>query len=114
VQFTNDIGLVTSSSNPAQPSICELGEPGPGNGLYSAPIDDIGNQMDDQNDEGDRVDDGGRVADVEAKGWWKHEEGWGRDDWNMANRLKGSNTVRSDNSGSSVAWSQASWGSSEG
>ena len=69
VESTNDIGLVTSSSDPAQPSICEFGEPGPGgNELYSAPIDVIRNQMDGQNDESDGVDDGGRVADVEAKG----------------------------------------------
>ena len=48
--------------------------------------------MDGQNDEGDRVDDGGRVANVEAKGWsGRHEEGLGRDHWNTANRLRGSN-----------------------
>ena len=37
VQFTNDIGLVNSSSDLAQPSVYEFGEPRPG--------DDIGNQM---------------------------------------------------------------------
>ena len=68
VQFMNDIRLVTSSSDPAQPSICELGEPRPGNGFYSALVDDIRDKMDRQNDEGDRVDDGDRAADVEAEG----------------------------------------------
>lgn len=67
IPFTNDIGLLTSSSDPAQPHICEFGEPGPGNELYSSPIDVIGNQMDRQN-ETDGVDDGSRVVDVEAKG----------------------------------------------
>ena len=52
VQFANDIGLVTFSSNPAQPSVYEPGEPRPGDG--------IGNQRDGQNDEGNRVYDGGR------------------------------------------------------
>ena len=65
----NDIGLVTTSGDPAQPSVCEPGEPGPGNGLYSALVDDIRGQMGRQNDEGDRVDDDDRVANVEAEGW---------------------------------------------
>jgi hypothetical protein len=47
--------------------------------------------MDGQNDEGDRVDDGGRVADVEAKGWGDMR------------RAGGETIVRSDNSGSSVS-----------
>ena len=50
-QVTNNIGLVTSRSDPAQPSAVNMAS-----------------QMDSQNDEGDCVDGGGRVADVEAKG----------------------------------------------
>ena len=49
----NDIGLVTSSSDPTKPRVYELGEPRPGDGM--------GNQD-------DHVDDGGRVADVKGKG----------------------------------------------
>ena len=79
VQLTNNIVLVTSSGGPAEPSVCELRGSRPRNGLHSASIDDVGNQMDGQNDEGDCVDDGGRVADVEAKGWGRHQEDWGRD-----------------------------------
>ena len=70
VKFTNDIRLVAPSSDPAQPSIYELGEARPG--------DDIGNQMDGQNDEGDHVANGGRVTDVEVKEWCRHEGGGGQ------------------------------------
>ena len=69
MQFTNDIGFVAPSRDPAQPSVRELGKPGAGNGPYSMSIDEIWNEMDDHNDEGDRTDDGGRVTDVEAKEW---------------------------------------------
>ena len=65
-QFTNDIGFVTSSNNPAQPSVRDLGKPRPGNGPCSVPIDDIRNEVDDQNDEGGRAGDSGRVTNVEA------------------------------------------------
>jgi hypothetical protein len=45
MQFANDIGPVTSSSDAAQPSVGELGEPRPGDGLYSAPIDDMWDEV---------------------------------------------------------------------
>ena len=69
VQFTDGIGFVTSGGDPAQPGVCEFCEPGPRNGPYSVPIEDIRNEMDGQNGEGDRAGDGGRVPEVGAEEW---------------------------------------------
>ena len=82
----------TTSGLWPQSSVCKLGELRPRNGLYSALICDIWDQMGGPNDEGDRVDDDCRLlAGVEAKGWGRHEEGWETDCCNTANRLKGLN-----------------------
>lgn len=68
--FTNDVEPVTSSSDPAQPGVRELGRPRPGNGHYSvSPIDgSLQNETGGQNDEGDPIGGGGRVANVGTKG----------------------------------------------
>lgn len=67
VRFTNDVGPVTSSGDPAQPSVRDLVGRGPGMDLIPC-LDGIRNEMGGHNNGGDRVSDGGRVANVEAKG----------------------------------------------
>ena len=66
--------------------------------------------MDGLNDEGDRVDDGGRVADVVAEGWGTRG-GLGERPLEHGQRIERLRyCVRSDNLGGSAVWSQAGWG----